>query len=66
MTTPRTNIFFSGTVHEAIVASLEQRIALVCFVTDGGDEGTAWESQYLKDREVAFLPVNSLSRHGES
>lgn len=48
----RTNIFFEGTVHEAIAASVRQRLALVCFVTDGLDESKRWESDYLTDSEV--------------
>jgi hypothetical protein len=51
-TSPRTNIFFTGTVHEAITTSVQQRHALVCFVTDGGDESSTWESEYLTDAEV--------------
>lgn len=50
--TPRTNIFFAGTVHEAIAASVQQRLALVCFVTDAGEEASRWESEYLVDSEV--------------
>ncbi|KAA8901582.1 hypothetical protein FN846DRAFT_115293 [Sphaerosporella brunnea] len=54
-TSSRTNIFFAGTVHEAIATSVQQRYALVCFVTDGGDEGSRWESEYLIDAEVFGL-----------
>jgi hypothetical protein len=49
---PRANIFFAGTVHEAITTSVQQRYALVCFVTDGGEESSIWESEYLIDAEV--------------
>ncbi|KAF8525676.1 hypothetical protein BDD12DRAFT_82909 [Trichophaea hybrida] len=51
----RANIFFTGTVHEAIATSVRQRSALVCFVTDGGEEGSMWESEYLVDAEVFEL-----------
>jgi hypothetical protein len=52
-TSPRTNIFFTGTVHDAINTSVQQRHALVCFVTDGGEESLTWESEYLTDAEVS-------------
>ncbi|CCX30266.1 Similar to UBX domain-containing protein 7; acc. no. P38349 [Pyronema omphalodes CBS 100304] len=48
----RTSIFYSGTVHEAIATSVQQRLSLVCFVTDGGEEASIWESEYLLDSEV--------------
>jgi hypothetical protein len=51
----RANIFFTGTVHEAITTSVQQHSALVCFVTDGGEESLVWESEYLLDAEVISL-----------
>ncbi|KAF8249709.1 hypothetical protein K440DRAFT_205968 [Wilcoxina mikolae CBS 423.85] len=51
----RANIFFTGTVDEAIASSVQQRSAVVCFVTDGGEEGSVWESEYLLDAEVFEL-----------
>jgi hypothetical protein len=53
------NVFFTGTVHQAIAFSVVQRLPLVCFVTDGGEEASLWENEYLTHPEVQLTPSPS-------
>jgi len=52
-TDPRTRYaFFRGTTDEAITASIERCLPLVCVVVDGSGESSIWEYEYLVDDEV--------------
>lgn len=55
-TDPRTRYaFFRGTTDEAIAASLERCLPLVCVVVDGSGESSIWEYEYLVDDEIFEL-----------
>ncbi|KAK6353400.1 hypothetical protein TWF696_005366 [Orbilia brochopaga] len=50
-----TSLFFSGTIEEAIAATVANRKPLVCFVTDDSDASDTWERDYLQDEAVSSL-----------
>lgn len=46
-------MFFTGTLQEGISTALQQSKLVACFVTDGQEESTTWETQYLTDEHIA-------------
>ncbi|KAH8838264.1 hypothetical protein MCOR27_005794 [Pyricularia oryzae] len=45
-------MFFDGTLQEGIAAAVQQAKMVVSFVTDGGEESTKWEEEYLVDDSI--------------
>ncbi|KAF3912674.1 hypothetical protein ABW21_db0203435 [Orbilia brochopaga] len=54
-----TSLFFSGTIEEAIAATVANRKPLVCFVTDDSEESDVWEREYLQDDAISKLLQDS-------
>lgn len=46
-------MFFTGTLQEGISTALQKSKLVACFVTDGQEESTTWETQYLTDERIA-------------
>ncbi|CUS14487.1 unnamed protein product [Tuber aestivum] len=49
------DMFFPGTLQEAVALAIEQNRSLACFVTDGADESATWENTYFADEEAVPL-----------
>ena len=45
-------MFYDGDLHSGIAFALRESKSVACFVTDNGDEGVLWQTQYLTDQQV--------------